>query len=190
MQDELLLDRLVLLCSEIILQFADIRNICSVLTEATHFHALPLVGSVQAYMAANMETLLESRMLDMLSPGLIKQLSLYIQTKQQEKAPVARLCLLVERAMATFGNWSALQDIIPQPIMPPNRTLSLRDPPKLSPSDSSPRQTRRSVVSSPHHGSVNPATSQDDIFVMDDIETSPGPAAPLMVWKATSTPTK
>lgn len=46
-QNELLLDRLVLLCSSVIQRRINVSNACSILSDATYFNALPLVRSVQ-----------------------------------------------------------------------------------------------------------------------------------------------
>ncbi|GJE90521.1 hypothetical protein PsYK624_066610 [Phanerochaete sordida] len=88
--NELLLDRMVLLCSRVIQQRITIANATSILAEASLFHATALVQSVQGYIASNLETLLERRLLDALPADLVKQLAAFVRAAQEVKAPVAR----------------------------------------------------------------------------------------------------
>ncbi|KAF7363815.1 hypothetical protein MSAN_01039400 [Mycena sanguinolenta] len=206
---ELLLDRLVLLCSSVILRWTDINNACYILTDAAHFHAQQLVESIMGYMTANMETLLESRMLDDLTPALVKQLSKFVARKQKEKSPKVRSNFIVDRALAIHEDWLALQDI-PEVIVPSSRFPARKDAP-TSPTTAKRRQSGTASLSSspviaaqtsttPHSPKVqssNPGI--DDIFEMDDTELAlPAPSIPTTdpvpststapVWKASSTP--
>ncbi|THH07852.1 hypothetical protein EW145_g3098 [Phellinidium pouzarii] len=117
---ELLLDRLLLVCSSIILKHININNVCSILSDATHFHANQLIASLQGYMARNMETLLESRMLDDFPSQLIKQLISFVRARQAEKHPLTRSGVLITKALDSCKDWLELQDI-PQPIAPARR---------------------------------------------------------------------
>ncbi|KAJ7481215.1 hypothetical protein B0H11DRAFT_2024703 [Mycena galericulata] len=191
--NELLLDRLVLLCSSVILRWVDVNNACYILTDASHFHAQQLVESIQGYIIANMETLLESRMLDDLTPALIKQLSNFVVRQQTEKSPKARSNFLVDRAMAIHGDWLALQDI-PEPIIPSSRFPARRDATPLSPNRK--RSRGPSLCNSPVIAPQPSASTIDDIFEMDDTELpapsvaldNPVPAPPVPVWKASTAP--
>ncbi|GJE98463.1 hypothetical protein PsYK624_146950 [Phanerochaete sordida] len=87
--NELLLDRMVLLCSRVVQQRITIANATSILADASLFHATALVQSVQGYIARNLETLLECRLLDALPADLVKQLAAFVRTAQEAKAPVA-----------------------------------------------------------------------------------------------------
>ncbi|KAJ7596734.1 hypothetical protein C8J56DRAFT_295810 [Mycena floridula] len=190
--NELLLDRLILLCSETILQFADLNNICYILTEATHFHVPALIQSVQAYMLANLESLLESHILDSLSPGLVKQFSLFVIANQVAKSPVTRTNAIFERAMSTPGmsEWLALQDI-PQPIIQSHRPSIRKESTRLSPLDPTPVLPRRAPVQSIPgvQAQVRPRQSTEDIFSMDDIQTSvTSETVPSTIWKAAAAP--
>ncbi|KAF7311367.1 hypothetical protein MKEN_01038600 [Mycena kentingensis (nom. inval.)] len=183
---ELLLDRLVLLCSEVILRWVDINNACYIVSDASHFHARQLVESVQGYLAANMETLLESQMLSDLTPTLIKQLSAFVAKKQAEKSPKTRTGFIINRAMRAYGEWLALQDI-PEPIAPSSRLPGRKVP--LSP-DSQPKR-KPSFPSSPFIAPQASSTAIDDIFEIDvgevDVSVAHTPkSAP--VWKAASVP--
>ncbi|KAH7923696.1 hypothetical protein BV22DRAFT_1036046 [Leucogyrophana mollusca] len=208
--NELLLDRLVLLCSQVILKYMNISNVCYLLTDASHFHAVDLVESVQEYMAANLEVLLEGKMLDDLAPPLIKQLSEYVRTSQAHKSPVSRSNKLAKEALERHREWLALQDI-PQPFVPTSTGKAHTN--KESSPRLSPPSRRKRLPSLGNTPMVSPVLrpqpsprmlssrepSGDDIFIMDDadavpaleltkseaavVENAPKPAA---VWKRTS----
>ncbi|KAJ6490578.1 hypothetical protein C8R47DRAFT_1319740 [Mycena vitilis] len=192
--NELLLDRLVLLCSAVILKWTDINNACYILTDASQYNAQQLVESIQGYIIANMETLLESRMLDDLTPALIQQLSKSVVRKQTEKSPKVRSNFMVDRAMAIYGDWLALQDI-PEPIVPSSRFPTRRDAP-LSPELKRRRSRTASLTNSPVIAPQASSTAViDDIFEMDDAESvtptvpvDAVPATSVPVWKASSAP--
>ncbi|KAJ7864863.1 hypothetical protein B0H14DRAFT_2735954 [Mycena olivaceomarginata] len=174
---ELLLDRLALLCSAVILRWTDINNACYILTDASHFHAQQLVES---------------------------QLSKFVIKTQTKKSPKVRSNFMVDRAMAVYGDWLALQDI-PETIIPSSRFPTRRDAP-LSPT---PAKRRRSgtvslsnspVIAPQASAAVQPSNPTiDDLFEMDDSELvlpapSVLPTEPVVststvpVWKASSTP--
>ncbi|KAF4569403.1 hypothetical protein EYR36_009193 [Pleurotus pulmonarius] len=194
--NELLLDRLVLICSSVILKFANITNACYILNDATYYHSLPLISSIQEYMAVNMETLLEGGVLDGLSPDLVQQLGQFIRIKQAEKLPITKSGTLVDSAMKEYKDWLALQDI-PVPIVTrnahPNRVITRRASAKLSP----PIPTKLPPLSrTPSSSNIlsmppqHPTSSQvDDIFSMDEAEDPVKPGGPSTpVWKARSVP--
>ncbi|KAH8115826.1 hypothetical protein DFH11DRAFT_1830886 [Phellopilus nigrolimitatus] len=183
---ELLLDRLLLICSSVVLKLVNINNVCAVLSDATHFHATQLVASLQDYMARNMETLLESHMLDDLSSPLVKQLSAFVRACQAKKLPVTRSGVLVSKALENCKDWLALQDI-PQPFISGRRSgagTQIRHSPRLSPvavgNSSGSKRTRCSsmstnpVLSTPVSPSPSPqisgdaTASGDEFFLMDD----------------------
>ncbi|RPD64492.1 hypothetical protein L226DRAFT_506238 [Lentinus tigrinus ALCF2SS1-7] len=175
--NELHLDRLVLICSWVIMKRVWINNVCSVLVDATHYHAQALVRLLQEYLAINMEVFLESRMLEDLPADLIKQLSAFVRAQQNVKYPVSRSTRLVDKAMETWGDWLALQDI-PQVVVPSFRPGAFRDSPKLSPPSSSRRANRQSAPNSPMLRptfSARPAAAaipDDEVFMMDEPETT------------------
>lgn len=176
------MDRLVLLCSAAIVKRINITNVGATLADATHFHAMSLVRSLQCYMAVNMETLLESRFLDELPLDLIRQLSFFVRQQQKQKYPLSRSNSLVDKAMKSAGDWLALQDI-PQPIVPTFRPGSFRDSPKLSPPASSKRLRRQSsLLSPPSSPTIRPQVStkpnvsgpfDDEVFIMDEQDVAP-----------------
>ncbi|KAG5646993.1 hypothetical protein DXG03_001717 [Asterophora parasitica] len=198
---ELLLDRLVLLCSVVVLQHTNVHNACFVLADATHLHAQQLIERIQSFVAANMELFLESGMLDDIPTFLVKQLAQFTRIKQAEKFPMSRSGELIHEALAKHADWLALQDI-PGPIVRPNH------PPQISRRESQGtlKQTPRG---GPNSGSPHPSPSvrpqrvirrrpsNDDIFTMDDadvphIQETIAPVTPTKVpapvWKAASTP--
>ncbi|KAA1470069.1 hypothetical protein DENSPDRAFT_797206 [Dentipellis sp. KUC8613] len=194
--NELLLDRLLLICSSVILRYINLNNACSVLADAEHLLCLPLMERLHRYLAVNMETLLESRMLDDLTPRLIKQLSQLVRAEQTAKAPVSRSNRLVEEAMRKNIAWLELQDI-PGPTI---RTAPSKGSPKLTPK----KGRRTSIAGSPAASPLvqprlSTRTSQltlgggsgDDVFIMDDVDAVP--ALNLDVGegaRAPETPTK
>lgn len=214
LQTELLLDRLVLLCSAVILQHMNISNTPYILSDATHLHAQELVERTQSIMAVNMELMLESGMLDGIPTALVESLAQYIRAKQMEKSPVSRSSLLTEQALIKHADWLELQDI-PGPINRSKQKMFDRDFTGLP---QSPHRPGRNVKeppldSSPHQSPsllpnilIRLPPSNDDIFLMDDPD-DPAPLSgdnaqlpstpsnsqskidnPSPVWKATSVP--
>ncbi|TFK66171.1 hypothetical protein BDN72DRAFT_772416 [Pluteus cervinus] len=108
--NELLLDRLLLICSGVILKLLSIQNACYILSEATYFHLLDLVDRVQEFIAVNMEVFLESRMLEGLPLFLIKELATFISRRQIDAFPVVRSNLLVKELMAANRDWLAIRE--------------------------------------------------------------------------------
>lgn len=147
------------------------------------------MDALHDYMTANMETLLEGRMLDDLTPSLIKQLTEFVRTQQAEKFSVTRSTEIFDRAMHGHGEWLTLQDI-PQPIIPSNRPVLPRESPQLSPATPNRKQRRLSNAGSAIRSSPSirllatfqnpvPRQSEDEIFLMDDpdVNTPPVDAA-------------
>ncbi|KAK0490541.1 hypothetical protein IW261DRAFT_1387898 [Armillaria novae-zelandiae] len=189
---ELHLDRLLLISSSIILNFLNIQNACYILSEATHYSAKDLINAVQGYIAVNMESMLESRMLDVLSPALIRQLSCFIRERQTDKSPITRRNVLGKLAIERHAEWLSLQDF-PSPIVRSNKQLTRRD--SVRPSTSSRVQPPSSGVTSAalKPQGLSAPIGADDIFTMDDVDpvsiansdqsNPPNPSAP---WKSTS----
>ncbi|KAJ4479374.1 hypothetical protein J3R30DRAFT_3702623 [Lentinula aciculospora] len=192
--NELLLFPLVLLTSKLILKFLNIHNACYILSEASHYHAYELVTSVESYISENLETFLETHMLDVLTPSLIKHLSVYIRTRQEAKASVVRSNKLVNHAMNKWQEWLANEDI-PTVFVPSAGSLRRQRERKLSqvakissPASSSPilstsfgqRDIGKITPSSPVSRSRTnaspglkpqaPILEADDIFDMDDMD--------------------
>jgi hypothetical protein len=134
-------------------------------------------------MAVNMETLLESRLLDELTPDLLRQLSAFIRAQQADKAPVTRSGVLLRVAEERFGAWLAQQDV-PAPVVPSQRERmsAVRLSPKLSPPTPFKKRRASGYVASGVAGPESPvarpqiapqplasAPSGDDIFAMDEV---------------------
>lgn len=191
-QSELLLDRLMLICSAVILKFININNVCSVLTDAAHYHADVLVEKLEHYMSCNLETLLVSRMLDELQFSLVKRLSAFVRTLQDRKQPFARSNTLVEKAMEKHADWLALQDIptaiVRSDVKKGSLAQTKMSPP--SPGGAGKRSRRRSggvalpsPLTSPLLAPVTQARlpivpAGDDIFEMDVGEPDSHPVQP------------
>lgn len=177
--------------------------------EAAFLHCPQLMDSLHRYISINMETLLEARLLDDLSPRLVRQLASAVQVHQATKSRFSRLQLPMDLAASEnqHREWLAGQDI-PYPII--RSQLSKAHQPKHSPMG---RKTKSSQPASPVRGgeptgtvSRTPgplqASGDEDLFCMDETlvpplnldagastdelastpKTGPGP------WKARSTP--
>ncbi|KIL60845.1 hypothetical protein M378DRAFT_130290 [Amanita muscaria Koide BX008] len=193
---ELLLDRLVLICSSIILKYTNIQNACYILNDATHYNAKELVERLQTYLLVNLETMLEQRMLDALPHRLAKQLAAFARQKQAEKSPRSRTTVLVDVAMAKHAKWLSLQDI-PAPIIRLSR-------PQGWEVDITSKRSRLSLGPVPLDSRVGSGggftTSQrtirrppsgEDIFMMDDAEgpsVTIEPPVKTLGWKAQNVP--
>lgn len=132
--NELLLDKLKLVCSSILRRFSTsppaslvqstarltpflyffevtLRNVCSILVEAAFYEANDLVRTCFEFLASSMETVLEGRLLDDLPPDLISSLSTFVQERQGARMPISRSGMLVDDLMIKHKSWLAEQDI-------------------------------------------------------------------------------
>ncbi|EKM50804.1 uncharacterized protein PHACADRAFT_213674 [Phanerochaete carnosa HHB-10118-sp] len=169
--NELLLDRLVLLCSRVIQQRIAIPNATSILADATFFNATALVQSVQGYLARNLETFLEHHMLDDLPADLIKQFAQFVRAEQTRKAPVARSGRLAADAMRRHRAWADMQDW-PSPVV---RSTQPRPPPvrKREAASSSPPPPPVRPVEKRKSAAAATSAADDELFVMDSVEAIP-----------------
>ena len=115
---------------------------------------------LEAYIVVNMEALVDYHMLSALPYDLLKKISIAVRMEQSNKSPITRSSFFVDRAMEKYGSWLRLQDI-PQLIvrthLTKDRSEAVRR--RLAPDDCPPMQMPRSV--------------SEDIFVMDDVSSSP-----------------
>ena len=163
------------MCSQVILKYLNAYNACYLLTDALHFNAVDLVDRIQAYMTANIEMLLESRILDDLDPRVVRKLSEHARGAQATQSPVSRSDKLGRAALEKHKDWLALQDI-PVPIIPSQKPWVVKDASKMSPPGSAKKTMgRQSRLVSPMTSPVlrpslppPPLLEGDDIFVMDD----------------------
>lgn len=121
-------------------------------------------------------------MLDDLPVDLIKQLSAYIRSEQEVKSPVSRSGKLTRKALETYKDWLALQDI-PGPILRSSRIES-RHGVKLSPPGPGRKKDKFGAglaTSPPPSPAVRPqidvrplqpsaaaGTNEGEVFMMDD----------------------
>jgi inhibitor of Bruton tyrosine kinase len=194
----LLLDRLLLICSSIVVKYVTINNISAIYMEAASLNCDQLMNSLHQYIAVNMETLLEARLLDDLPPRLVKQLAEAVRLHQAAKSPFTRLQLPINLATAVHDCrvWLAAQDI-PYPIVRSKRKLQ---------TNSSPKASRKPPLStSPGCKPTIPPTPRlsdtcEDLFCMDealvphlnlDVDVSAddlGPTSKAGPWKSKSAP--
>ncbi|KAL4061807.1 hypothetical protein J3A83DRAFT_4180677 [Scleroderma citrinum] len=172
--NELLLTRLVLLCSKVILGHLSLYNGCSLLSDAIHYNAVDLVRSIESYMTANLEMLLEYGILDDLETTVVRHLAEYTRAEQLEKSPITRSNNLANYAMEKHKEWLALQDI-PGLLVPSSRASRAQRE-----SQKAPKPFTQSPIPSPSLGPTRPSRSAsyvdltgDELFVMDDAEAGP-----------------
>lgn len=167
------MDRLLLICSSIVIKYVTINNISAVYMEAASLHCPQLMDSLHQYMSVNMETLLEARLLDDLSPWHVKQLTSAVQGHQAVKSPFSRLELPVNLAafVNEYREWLAVQDI-PLPIV---RSQQPKAHPKPSPKASrrasqkqpaSPGTPSKPNIAMPRTPLL--ANPSEDLFCMDE----------------------
>ncbi|KAI0248740.1 hypothetical protein BJV78DRAFT_1331173 [Lactifluus subvellereus] len=169
--NELLLDRLLLICSSIVVKYVNINNISAVYLEVASLNCDQLVDSLHQYMAVNMETLLEGRLLDDLPPRLVKQLAGAVRGHQAAKSSFARLQLPINLTATVHEHreWLAAQDI-PYPIV--------RSQPKVQKKLSPTAKQKPSLHTSPGSKPTLPRTplvvnTCEDLFAMDEALVPP-----------------
>lgn len=169
------------------------------------------MDSLHQYISVNLETLLEARLLEDLSPWHIKQLSGAVQGHQAAKSPFSRLERHVKLAAKVdeHREWLAAEDI-PSPIVRSQPKAQPKPSPKASRKASqhpaSPKTPSNPAVAIPR-ASLLPNTSED-LFCMDEALVPPlnlipdvgagassdreefGSTPKVGPWKAKSTPTK
>jgi hypothetical protein len=176
LQTELLLDRLVLICSRVIIRHCNVYNAASLAAEASFYLATTLKLSVFDYIISSMETMLESGLLDDMDVDVLQDLCSVIAQKQSAKLPISRGQVLLIQAMDKHRDWLALQDI-PVPRVRVHRRWKPRSP-VISPAETfTPAKTVARASPSPWLSpELKPFTATsvvDDIFTMDDEPTPP-----------------
>jgi len=171
------------------IKYVSINNISAIYVEAASLHCPQLMDSLHQYMAVNMETLLEARLLDDLSPQLLRQRASAVQDRQAAKSPFSRLQLPAYRAASVeqHREWLATQDI-PCPVVRSQQKLQQPKPSskskttKPSPKMKASRKTELSLPASPARGaepnvSRSPgallANAGEDLFCMDEALVPP-----------------
>lgn len=123
----LLLDRLVLVLSQVIRRHVATNNAASLASEAAFHNAMDLKRSIFLYIACNLETMLENGFLDDMDTRMLNDLSSFIQDRQGSKLPVSRSGILEDMAVQREAEWLANQDI-PQLKARPPRVWKPRSP--------------------------------------------------------------
>ncbi|KAF9527809.1 hypothetical protein CPB83DRAFT_894990 [Crepidotus variabilis] len=206
--NELLLDRLILICASVILAHSNMQNACYILADSTYYSIPPLTERLQEYISINMESFLQGHMLDEVSYSLVKQLAIYVRARQMEKSSFSRTSAFVSSLLEKHASWLEEQDI-PAPVTRRAHREPFKKEPsgtKLSPEISHRALPRTAPFSTPtkgtHPGPILPTprrdSSGDDVFLMDeaDLAARPSsyqepitfPVSPPPTWKATSAP--
>ncbi|KAG8904311.1 hypothetical protein FRC00_014103, partial [Tulasnella sp. 408] len=167
--NELLIDKLILICSRVIIQHASLQNACWLLRGARLFDAVPLIESLQLYIAVNMESMLQSNLLDDLKGEALRELSTFIRQQQTNKQPITRSNQLLTAATEKWGHWLSLQDI-PEPLS------TKRPPPVPAAQPASPTAShcwpiglaKTPSVSIPHDDSAIVCSPTNDTAVVED----------------------
>lgn len=167
---ELLLDRLVLVCSRVIIRHCNAYNAAALACEASFYQAITLKNSIFDYIVSCMETMLESGLLDEMHEDVLLDLCQHIGEKQLRKLGASRSGELVNTAMEKWKDWLAIQDIPVPRVRQPWRWKP-RSPlvAPINPTSSRARKTPSPVFSP----DFKPASGQDDIFAMDDEMATP-----------------
>jgi len=123
----LLLDRLVLVLSQVIRRHVATNNAASLASEAAFHNAVDLKRSIFLYIACNLETMLENGFLDDMDTRILNDLASFIQDRQGSKLPVSRSGILADMAVQREAEWLAELDV-PQLKARPPRVWKPRSP--------------------------------------------------------------
>ncbi|KAL1923010.1 uncharacterized protein VTP21DRAFT_9386 [Calcarisporiella thermophila] len=88
--NELLLSELKEACEAVIFRFLHLRNAVAILEIASTYEASQLKQACLKYLCTNLETVLESRLIDGLAPELLADLEAELREQQLNKMPVSR----------------------------------------------------------------------------------------------------
>jgi inhibitor of Bruton tyrosine kinase len=122
-------------------------------------------------MSANLETLLESQIINVLEPSLVKQLAHFIRRKQVEKYSFSRE-KLIKQALEANADWISLQDF-PIPIVRSEKQVNRKG---STASIASPKKSPAMSAAPLRSSKTSDSNQIDDIFAMDDV----GPTAASM----------
>jgi hypothetical protein len=196
--NELLLDKLKLVCSSLLRRRVLPTNVASLLSNAEFFHALPLKEATIDYISRTMETLLEGGMLDELELKLVRDLTRLVRRKQDERMHRTQNADYLAALVLKHQEYFESLDIPPPSLNLVSQRVGRRPPrsPSWRPQDAStPARRVRSSMSpgaSPEVRATGlPAAAQNDagLFSMDEDEAaSPGLAAALAASRAMMQP--
>ncbi|KAI0032970.1 hypothetical protein K488DRAFT_8069, partial [Vararia minispora EC-137] len=191
--NELLLDRLLLVCASLVLKYVSPHNLAAIYSDAADLPCTPLRARLADYAAATLETLLDGRLLDDLAPRVVRALGEAIRERQADKSPHARGSGVQREADARaerHREWLESEDF-PVPIIRGEHRTS-------------PRRARTGRTSLPASPAVSPAmrpgmpsisgageqlgAGADDLFVMDDAGGSARGSGSGGPWKGRAAP--
>jgi hypothetical protein len=163
--NELLLDRLKLICSSLLRARTSPTNIAALLTIADTFYALPLKEASLLYCAQNLESLLEGGMLDDLEHRMIRDLAQFVKKKQNDRLHRSLQSDFLSALMVKHQEYHESLD-----VPPPSLNLSCYKIGKRPPLPaSSSRKALRMPASPLASPELRPAVSQDSaLFDMDE----------------------
>lgn len=144
-------------------------NVASILTDACFYEAPDLARTCMHFLASSMETVLEARLLDDLSPDLVAALSTSVQEKQGSRMPISRSGFLVNELLDKHAGWLSELDY-GRPTGGARKfkpvTLTSARSPLLSPSTSP--VLRPKAFASPLLSPMLQPLREDAPFEMDD----------------------
>lgn len=139
--------------------------------EAASLHCPQLMDSLHQYICVNMESLLEARLLDDLSPWHVKQLVGVVQGYQAAKSPFSRsqLPVICATSVIKHREWLSVQDIPNTIVRSQARALQKQSPKvsrKASQQPASPRTPSLPSVATARTPLL--ANASEDLFCMDE----------------------
>jgi hypothetical protein len=163
------------------IKYVTINNISAIYVEAAFLHCPQLMDSLHQYISVNMETLLEARLFNDLSPRLVRQLASAVQVHQSTKSPFCRLQLPIDLAASEnqHREWLAAQDIpYPKIRSQQSKVQQPKHSPKMSQkTKSSKRATAvrggKPVVTLSRTQGLLQDSSDEDLFCMDEALVTP-----------------
>lgn len=170
-QNELILDRLVLVCSAVIRRHVSILNASSLAAEATLHNATVLKRSLFSYIASNLETMLENGLLDEMDIRVLNDLTSYVQERQGVRLPITRSGILEQMVLEREAAWLAMQDL-PVPRVRPYRSTWRPKSPRVQPvggggGETTSRRKSKGKATAVTNGPEAKA-EDNDIFDMDE----------------------
>ncbi|KAK9473539.1 uncharacterized protein V1510DRAFT_392193 [Dipodascopsis tothii] len=183
--NELLMDRLMDICQAVLVRYVNVRNAAELLVEADTFAADRLKASLLAYIAVNLECMLEDHLLEDVGPELLAELEKEVVAKQVARLPVSksgRLLRELEERHATLADARRREkeSLILQLEAAPCGAGPAPLPPTPLDAAKQRRRRRYSREAAPAQTSpvLRPSASHSDfIFDMDD-----EPAPPAQDW--------
>ncbi|PWN41562.1 hypothetical protein IE81DRAFT_324419 [Ceraceosorus guamensis] len=191
--NEMLLDRLKLVCCALLRRLVLPNNVASLLSSAEFYHAIPLKDALMDYMARTMETLLERAMLEELEPRLVRDLTVFVRQRQDDRMHRSQASDYVTALVVKHQEYFDSLDLPPPslhllsqrigkraPRSPTHRPVSVHEDVTPSRASTKPRGSRSPAVSpelKPVVSSLTPASSSNAndsgfMFSMDDDDGS------------------